>query len=113
MMILLEKPAEPDTQHGPIPLELSAAELRRKMDTLVGVLIACTCTKAGADEAPIEGSLSRNEFHSVLGTLPKDSDIALYCLCCVDDFCARWTASTLRHAGYRWVRVLVGGPDFR
>lgn len=113
MMILLEKPAVASHRDGPIPLELSGQELRRKIEDKVGVLIACTCAKAGVDEAPIEGSLSRHEFHAILGSLPKDTDMALYCVSCIDDYCARWTASTLRHAGYRWVRVLVNGPDFR
>lgn len=114
MITLVSSPPVAATRRdGPIPLDLTAEELRRKLDDQVGVLVACSCAKAGADEAPIGGSLSRNEFHSMLGTLDQDADIALYCLSCIDDFCARWTASALRRAGYRWARVLVGGGDFR
>lgn len=75
----------------------------------VGLLLVCACVRVSPSDAPLAQSISRDEFHSCLGTLSPLQEIIVYCLGCPGDICARTVVRALRDGGYVVTRVLRGG----
>jgi rhodanese-related sulfurtransferase len=88
--------------------EISAQELRAKLDTQTPMTLVFASKRSYFANAAIQGAIPEEEFRERIPTLPKDSDIVLYCGCPQDAGSLK-LAAELRKQGFVNVKVLQGG----
>jgi len=87
---------------------ISAQELRAKLDSQSPMTLVFAAKRSYFAGAAISSAIPQEEFQERIPTLPKDSDIVLYCGC-PQDAGSLHLAAELRRLGFINVKVLEGG----
>jgi rhodanese-related sulfurtransferase len=88
--------------------EITAREVRAKLDSQAPVLLVFACPGNTFSKARIEGAISVEDFRPMIPSLPRDAEIILYCAC-AGDKAAHTLAAELSSAGFTDVAMLPGG----
>lgn len=88
--------------------EISAQELRAKLDAHVPLTLVFAAKRSYFAGAAIPGAMASEDFEKSTASLPKDREIVVYCGCPKDE-AAHHLADELQAQGFVNVKLLQGG----